>query len=233
MNVALDRNSGWWRGAAIYQVYVRSFADGDGDGTGDLTGVRSKLQYLADLGIDAIWFNPWYPSPMDDGGYDVSDYRDIEPVFGSLAEAEKLIEEAHNLGIRIIIDIVPNHCSDVHPWFTAALAAGPGSPERERFWFRDGRGEHGELPPNNWQSRFGGPAWTRVTEPDGTPGQWFLHLYSSRQPDLNWTNPQVHAEFADILRFWFNRGVDGFRIDVADGLVKQDGLPDVEDPNGR
>ncbi len=233
MKVALDRNPGWWRGAAIYQVYVRSFADGDGDGTGDLTGVRSKLRYLADLGIDAIWFNPWYPSPMDDGGYDVSDYRDIEPVFGSLAEAEKLIEEAHDLGIRIIIDIVPNHCSDVHPWFTAALAAGPGSPERERFWFRDGRGEHGELPPNNWQSRFGGPAWTRVTEPDGTPGQWFLHLYSSRQPDLNWTNPQVHAEFADILRFWFNRGVDGFRIDVADGLVKQDGLPDVDDPNGR
>ncbi len=223
----------WWRGAAIYQVYVRSFADGDGDGTGDLAGVRSRLPYLADLGIDAIWFNPWYPSPMDDGGYDVSDYRDIEPVFGSLAEAEKLIEEAHNLGIRIIIDIVPNHCSDVHPWFTAALAAGPGSPERERFWFRDGRGEHGELPPNNWQSRFGGPAWTRVTEPDGRPGQWFLHLYSSRQPDLNWRNPEVGEEFADILRFWFNRGVDGFRIDVADGLVKEDGLPDVADPDGR
>jgi alpha-glucosidase len=217
-------NENWWRGAAIYQVYVRSFADGDGDGTGDLTGVRSKLQYLADLGIDAIWFNPWYPSPMDDGGYDVSDYRDIEPSFGSLAEAEKLIEEAHDLGIRIIIDIVPNHCSDEHPWFKAALAAGPGSPERQRFWFRDGV-DGG--PPNNWQSRFGGSAWTQV--PDG---QWFLHLYSSRQPDLNWTNPQVHAEFADILRFWFNRGVDGFRIDVADGLVKQDGLPDVDDPDG-
>ena len=228
-----DRKSDWWRGAAIYQVYVRSFADGDGDGTGDLAGVRSRLPYLAELGIDAIWFNPWYPSPMDDGGYDVSDYRDIEPAFGSLAEAEKLIEEAHNLGIRIIIDIVPNHCSDVHPWFTAAVEAGPGSPERGRFWFRDGLGENGELPPTNWQSRFGGPAWTRITEPDGTPGQWFLHLYSSRQPDLNWTNPQVHAEFADILRFWFNRGVDGFRIDVADGLVKADGLPDVEDPDGR
>jgi alpha-glucosidase len=231
--VVHDRKSDWWRGAAIYQVYVRSFADGDGDGTGDLAGVRSRLPYLAELGIDAIWFNPWYPSPMDDGGYDVSDYRDIEPAFGSLAEAEKLIEEAHNLGIRIIIDIVPNHCSDVHPWFTAAVEAGPGSPERGRFWFRDGLGENGELPPTNWQSRFGGPAWTRITEPDGTPGQWFLHLYSSRQPDLNWTNPQVHAEFADILRFWFNRGVDGFRIDVADGLVKADGLPDVEDPDGR
>ena len=184
-----QQDSLWWRGAAIYQVYVRSFADGDGDGTGDLAGVRSRLPYLADLGIDAIWFNPWYPSPMDDGGYDVSDYRDIEPSFGSLAEAEKLIEEAHTLGIKIIIDIVPNHCSDEHPWFAAALAAGPGSPERERFWFRDGRGEGGELPPNNWQSRFGGSAWTRVTQRDGTPGQWFLHLYSSRQPDLNWTQP--------------------------------------------
>ncbi len=220
----------WWRGAAIYQVYIRSFADGDGDGTGDLAGVRSRLTYLADLGIDAIWFNPWYPSPMDDGGYDVADYRDIEPAFGTLAEAEKLIEEAHTLGIRIIIDIVPNHCSDVHPWFTAALAAGPGSAERERFWFRPGRGGRGELPPNDWQSRFGGPAWTRVTEPDGSPGEWFLHLYSSRQPDLNWTNPEVAAEFEDILRFWFNRGVDGFRIDVADGLVKADGLPDHPDP---
>jgi alpha-glucosidase len=228
-----QQESTWWRGAAIYQVYVRSFADGDGDGTGDLAGVRSRLPYLADLGIDAIWFNPWYPSPMDDGGYDVSDYRDIEPSFGSLAEAEKLIEEAHNLGIKIIIDIVPNHCSDVHPWFVAAVAAGRDSSERQRFWFRDGLGEHGELPPNNWQSRFGGSAWTRVTEPDGSPGQWFLHLYSSRQPDLNWRNPAVHAEFADILRFWFNRGVDGFRIDVADGLVKQDGLPDVADPEGR
>lgn len=220
----------WWRGAAIYQVYIRSFADGDGDGTGDLAGVRAKLPYLADLGIDAIWFNPWYPSPMDDGGYDVADYRDIEPAFGSLAEAEKLIQEAHNLGIKIIIDIVPNHCSDVHPWFTAALAAGPDSLERERFWFRRGRGERGDLSPNNWQSRFGGPAWTRVTEPDGSPGEWFLHLYSSRQPDLNWTNPEVREEFEDILRFWFNRGVDGFRIDVADGLVKADGLPDHPDP---
>lgn len=226
----MNRNSDWWRGAAIYQVYVRSFADGDGDGTGDLAGVRSRLPYLAELGIDAIWFSPWYPSPMDDGGYDVSDYRDIEPAFGSLAEAEKLIEEAHNLGIRIIIDIVPNHCSDEHPWFQAAVAAGRGSPERGLFWFRDGKGDE---PPNNWQSRFGGSAWTRVTEPDGTPGQWFLHLYSSRQPDLNWTNPTVHEEFIDILRFWFNRGVDGLRIDVADGLVKEDGLPDVVDPSGR
>ncbi|OLF11940.1 glycoside hydrolase family 13 protein [Actinophytocola xanthii] len=225
-----ETGAGWWRGAAIYQVYIRSFADGDGDGTGDLAGVRAKLGYLAELGVDAIWFNPWYPSPMDDGGYDVADYRDIEPAFGTLAEAEKVIEEAHTLGIRIIIDIVPNHCSDAHPWFAAAVAAGPGSPQRQRFWFRPGRGEHGELPPNNWQSRFGGSAWTRVTEPDGTPGEWYLHLYSSRQPDLNWTNPEVAEEFEDILRFWFNRGVDGFRIDVADGLVKADGLPDHLDP---
>jgi alpha-glucosidase len=217
-----DTPTAWWRGAAIYQVYIRSFADGNGDGIGDLAGVRARLQYLADLGIDAIWFTPWYPSPMDDGGYDVADYRDIEPAFGTLQEAELLIGEAHALGIRIIIDIVPNHCSDDHPWFQAALAAGPGSPQRERFWFRPGRGENGELPPNDWQSRFNGPAWTRVAD-----GEWFLHLYSSRQPDFNWTNPEVHAEFKDILKFWFDRGIDGVRIDVADGLIKNPELPDV------
>jgi alpha-glucosidase len=218
-----DARTAWWRGAAIYQVYVRSFADGNGDGIGDLAGVRGRLGYLANLGIDAIWFTPWYPSPMDDGGYDVSDYRDIEPVFGTLQEAEQLIREAHDLGIRIILDIVPNHCSDDHPWFRAALAAGPGSPERARFWFRPGSGPDGSQPPNDWQSRFGGPAWTRVAD-----GEWYLHLYSSRQPDLNWENPEVHAEFKDILRFWFDRGIDGFRIDVADGLVKDPGLPDVD-----
>ncbi|TCO48075.1 glycoside hydrolase family 13 protein [Actinocrispum wychmicini] len=217
-----DTRTAWWRGAAIYQVYVRSFADGDGDGFGDLAGVRARLPYLADLGIDAIWFNPWYPSPMDDGGYDVSDYRDIEPVFGTLAEAEELIREAHDLGIRIILDIVPNHCSDEHPWFAAAMAAGPGSPERDRFWFRPGRGD-GSRPPNDWQSYFGGSAWTRV--PDG---EWYLHLYSPRQPDLNWQSPDVHEEFKDVLRFWFDRGVDGFRIDVAAGLVKDPALPDVD-----
>ncbi|MCU1687200.1 MAG: alpha-glucosidase [Amycolatopsis sp.] len=217
----------WWRSAAIYQVYIRSFADGDGDGIGDLAGVRSKLGYLADLGIDAIWFSPWYPSPMDDGGYDVSDFRGIEPVFGTLADAEATIAEAHALGLRVIIDIVPNHCSDEHRWFQAALAAGPGSPERERFWFRPGRGPDGDEPPNNWPSRFGGSAWTRITEPDGTPGEWFLHLYSSRQPDFNWENAEIRAEFEDILRFWFDRGVDGFRIDVADGLVKDPALPDI------
>ena len=209
----------WWRSAAIYQVYIRSFADGNGDGIGDLAGVRARLDHLAELGIDAIWFTPWYPSPMDDGGYDVADFRDIDPLFGTLAEAEALIAEAHERGMRVIIDIVPNHCSDEHRWFAAALAAGPGSPERQRFWFRPGRGDE---PPNNWRSRFGGSAWTQV--PDG---EWYLHLYSSRQPDFNWDNPEIRTEFEDILRFWFDRGVDGFRIDVADGLVKDPSLPDV------
>ncbi|MEV0071886.1 glycoside hydrolase family 13 protein [Amycolatopsis sp. NPDC050768] len=218
-----ELSSAWWRSAAIYQVYIRSFADGNGDGIGDLAGVRSRLDHLAELGIDAIWFTPWYPSPMDDGGYDVADFRDIEPLFGTLAEAEELIAEAHERGIRVIIDIVPNHCSDEHRWFQAALAAGPGSVERQRFWFRPGRGVDGSEPPNNWKSRFGGPAWTRVED-----GEWYLHLYSSRQPDFNWDNADIRAEFEDVLRFWFDRGVDGFRIDVADGLVKDPALPDVE-----
>ncbi|GAA1690955.1 glycoside hydrolase family 13 protein [Fodinicola feengrottensis] len=222
----------WWRSAAIYQVYLRSFADSDGDGTGDLTGLRQRLPYLADLGIDAIWISPWYPSPMADAGYDVSDYRSIEPVFGTLAEAETVIAEAHEKNIRVILDLVPNHCSDAHPWFVDALAGGPGAPARELFWFRNGRGKSGELPPNNWASRFGGPAWTRVTEPDGQPGQWFLHIFSPEQPDLNWDNQRVRKEFEDILRFWLERGVDGLRIDVADGLVKAEGLPDAADPYG-
>ncbi|HKN56084.1 MAG TPA: glycoside hydrolase family 13 protein [Amycolatopsis sp.] len=213
--------SSWWKSAAIYQVYLRSFADGGGDGVGDLAGLRSKMDYLAELGIDALWLTPWYPSPMDDGGYDVADFRDIDPLFGTLGEADALVASAHERGIRVIIDIVPNHCSDEHRWFTAALAAGPGSPERQRFWFRPGRGDQ---PPNNWKSRFGGSAWTQV--PDG---EWYLHLYSSRQPDFNWDNPEIRAEFEDVLRFWFDRGVDGFRIDVADGLVKDPALPDVED----
>ncbi|MEU6739250.1 glycoside hydrolase family 13 protein [Streptosporangium sandarakinum] len=206
----------WWRGAAIYQVYLRSFADGNGDGTGDLAGLRARLPYLADLGVDAVWLNPWYPSPMADGGYDVADYRGIEPVFGTLAEAERFIDEAHGLGIRVIIDVVPNHGSDRSAWFQEALAAGPGSPERERFWFAD--------EPGDWRSIFGGPAWTQV--PDG---QWYLHLFAPEQPDFNWTNPEVREEFRDVLRFWFDRGVDGIRIDSAAVLVKDF---DGGDPDG-
>jgi len=215
-------SSRWWRSAAIYQVYPRSFADANGDGIGDLAGVRSRLGYLRDLGVDAIWFSPWYPSPMADAGYDVADYRDIDPAFGTLAEAEELIAQAHALGLRVIIDIVPNHCSDAHPWFREAVAAGPGSAARELFWFRDGRGEHGELPPNNWTSIFGGPAWTRV--PDG---QWYLHLFAPQQPDLNWGNTKVREEFEDILRFWFDRGVDGVRIDSAALCTKDPELRDL------
>ncbi|WP_328581033.1 glycoside hydrolase family 13 protein [Streptomyces sp. NBC_00370] len=217
----------WWRHAAIYQIYVRSFADGDGDGTGDLAGVRNRLPYLRELGVDALWFTPWYTSPMADGGYDVADYRDIDPLFGTLAEAERLVEDAHTHGLRVLVDLVPNHCSDQHHWFQEALAAGPGSAARERFWFLPGRGESGELPPNDWHSYFGGSAWTRITEADGTPGPWYLHMFAPQQPDLNWEHPEVRAEFEDILHFWLRRGVDGFRIDVAHGLAKKPGLPDI------
>ncbi|WP_113704671.1 glycoside hydrolase family 13 protein [Nonomuraea lactucae] len=204
----------WWRGAAIYQVYLRSFADGNGDGCGDLAGLRSRLGYLKELGIDAVWLNPWYPSPMADGGYDVADYRDIEPVFGTLPEAEKFIAEAHDHGIRVIIDVVPNHSSTASAWFEEALV---DRKARERFWFRD--------EPNDWSSIFGGPAWTQV--PDG---QWYLHLFAPEQPDLNWDNPEVHQEFEDVLRFWFDRGVDGFRIDSAALLFKSaTGYEDLDD----
>ncbi|MFF9028196.1 glycoside hydrolase family 13 protein [Streptomyces iakyrus] len=212
----------WWRSAVIYQVYIRSFADGNGDGVGDIAGLRSRLPYLKSLGVDAIWINPWYKSPMADHGYDVADYRDIDPLFGTLSDAERLIEEAHALGIRVIPDIVPNHTSDRHAWFRAALEAGPGSPERERYVFRPGRGPDGAQPPNDWVSCFGGPAWTRL--PDG---DWYLHLFAPEQPDLNWRHPQVREEFESILRFWFARGVDGFRIDVAHGLIKHPDLPDL------
>ncbi|MGW5558443.1 glycoside hydrolase family 13 protein [Micromonospora sp. NPDC003944] len=213
----------------IYQVYPRSFADGNGDGIGDIAGIRSRLNHLSALGVDAIWFSPWYPSPMADAGYDVSDYRDIDPVFGSLVEAEALIAEAHALGIRTIVDVVPNHCSDAHPWFQAALAAGPGAPERELFWFRPGRGPNGDERPTDWVGEFGGPTWTRTTNPDGTPGDWYLHLFAPQQPDFNWDHPRVREEFEDVLRFWFDRGVDGIRIDSAGLLVKDGTLPEVRE----
>jgi alpha-glucosidase len=221
------RDGRWWRSAVVYQVYIRSFADGNGDGVGDIAGLRSRLPYIAELGVDAIWVNPWYRSPMKDAGYDVSDLRGIDPQFGTLAEAKTMIAEAHALGLRVLLDLVPNHLSDEHVWFQQALAAGPGSAERARFIFRDGRGAHGEQPPNDWTSGFGGSAWTRVTERDGRPGQWYLHLFAPEQPDLDWTNPEVRDEFDDAIRFWFDLGVDGFRIDVAHGLAKAPGLPDI------
>ncbi|MFG2889421.1 glycoside hydrolase family 13 protein [Streptomyces sp. NPDC048248] len=216
--------TGWWRDAVIYQVYPRSFADGNGDGMGDLEGIRSRLPYLRDLGVDAVWLSPFYASPQADAGYDVADYRAIDPMFGTLHDADAVIREAHGLGLRIIVDVVPNHCSDRHEWFQQALREGPGSPLRERFHFRPGRGTDGELPPNDWESIFGGPAWTRLPEPDG---QWYLHLFASEQPDFNWDHPAVQDEFRSILRFWLDMGVDGFRVDVAHGLVKAPGLPDM------
>jgi alpha-glucosidase len=227
-----NSTSDWWRHAVIYQIYPRSFADGNGDGVGDLAGIIGRLPAIADLGVDAIWLSPFYRSPQKDAGYDVSDYCDIDPVFGTLAEAEKLINTAHDLGLRIIVDLVPNHSSDQHAWFQAALAAAPGSPERERYMFRDGLGDNGELPPNNWESVFGGPAWSRITNPDGTPGQWYLHIFDQSQPDFNWENPEVWSLFDGVLRFWLDRGVDGFRVDVAHGLIKEAGLPDRDLSNG-
>jgi alpha-glucosidase len=217
----------WWRDAVMYEVYLRSFADGNGDGVGDLAGLRARLHHLHDLGVDGLWITPWYRSPMADGGYDVSDYRDIDPVFGTLDEARELVGEAHALGLKVIVDFVANHTSDRHPWFQAALAAAPGSPERARYHFREGRGADGAEPPNDWISAFGGPAWTRTAEPDGAPGQWYLHLFSPGQPDLNWDDPGVRADFEDILRFWFDFGLDGLRLDAASGLAKEPGLPDA------
>ncbi|MGI5190675.1 glycoside hydrolase family 13 protein [Promicromonospora sp. CA-289599] len=222
----------WWRSAVIYQIYPRSFADGNGDGTGDLAGVRSRLGYLRDLGVDAIWYTPWYASPLADGGYDVRDYRRIDPAFGTLDDAEALIAEARELGIRTIVDVVPNHISAEHEWFRAALAAGPGSPERERFWFHDGGGADGAQIPTGWVSSFQGQTWTRTTNPDGTPGQWYLHLFTPEQPDVNWNHPEVRQEHEDVLRFWFDRGAAGIRIDSAALIVKDPGLPEVPETPG-
>ncbi|MEL5957210.1 glycoside hydrolase family 13 protein [Streptomyces sp. CLV115] len=219
--------TGWWRDAVIYQVYPRSFADGNGDGMGDIAGVRDRLPYLRSLGVDAVWLSPFYASPQADAGYDVADYRAIDPMFGTLLDADGLIRDAHDLGLRIIVDLVPNHSSDRHDWFKRALAEGPGSALRERYHFRPGKGEDGELPPNDWESVFGGPAWTRTTDPDGTPGDWYLHLFAPEQPDFNWEHPAVADEFRSILRYWLDMGVDGFRVDVAHGLVKAEGLPDL------
>ena len=218
----------WWNHAVLYQIYPRSFADSNGDGIGDIPGIISKLPHIADLGVDALWLSPFYTSPQKDAGYDVADYCNVDPIFGSLSDAEKLIETAHEYGLRIIVDVVPNHSSDQHPWFQKALAAKPGSRERARYMFREGKGVAGDLPPNNWESVFGGPAWTRVAESDGSPGPWYLHLFDASQPDFEWKNPEVWELFRSVLTFWLDRGVDGFRVDVAHGLIKAEGLPDEE-----
>ncbi|WP_181609994.1 glycoside hydrolase family 13 protein [Nonomuraea soli] len=209
-------NPDWWRDAVVYQVYPRSFSDSDGDGTGDLGGVRQRLPYLAGLGVDALWLSPFYTSPLADGGYDVADYRDVDPRFGSLADFDALVAEAHTLGLRVIVDLVPNHTSSEHAWFQEALQG----VNRERYIFRDA--------PNDWESIFGGSAWTQL--PDGS---WYLHLFAPEQPDLNWENPEVREEFHAVLRFWLDRGVDGFRVDVAHGMIKAPGLPDVGPKEGR
>ncbi|HEU4567776.1 MAG TPA: glycoside hydrolase family 13 protein [Marmoricola sp.] len=218
----------WWRQAVVYQIYPRSFADQDGDGIGDLPGITSRVDYLRDLGVDAVWLSPFYPSALADGGYDVDDYRDVDPRLGTLADFDAMIEALHAAGIKLIVDIVPNHTSDRHAWFREALASPPGSPARDRYIFRDGLGPDGSEPPSDWTSVFGGPAWHRTPDPStgsGQGGQWYLHLFAPEQPDLNWANPQVRAEFVTTLRFWADRGVDGFRIDVAHALTK-----DLSDP---
>ncbi|MGX1313308.1 alpha-glucosidase [Streptomyces calvus] len=210
-----SKNPDWWRQAVVYQVYPRSFADADGDGLGDLRGITRRLTHLAALGVDALWLSPFYPSELADGGYDVADPRDVDPRLGTLDDFDGLVREAHRLGLKVIVDIVPNHTSHQHVWFQEALRAGPGSPARDRYVFRDGRGPSGELPPTDWQSVFGGSAWQRV--PDG---QWYLHLFAAEQPDLNWSHQDVRDDFRTTLRFWSDRGVDGFRVDVAHALAK-------------
>ncbi|HEY5832763.1 glycoside hydrolase family 13 protein [Streptomyces sp.] len=222
----------WWRDSVIYQLYVRSFADANGDGIGDLDGIAERLDHIASLGVDGLWLNPCYPSPNRDGGYDVADYTVVDERYGGMAAFEKLRDGAHARGLKLLMDLVPNHCSADHAWFRRAVAAPPGSPERGLFIFRDGRGPDGSQPPNNWRSTFGGPAWTRLTGPDGEPEQWYLHSFDSSQPDFDWTDPRVGAMFDDVLRLWFDRGVDGFRIDVAYAMVKHPGLPDLDDPDG-
>src|SRR6218665_1533004 len=228
--VATMNASEWWRTAVIYQIYPRSFADSTGDGIGDLNGITSRLDALHELGVDAVWLSPFYTSPQHDAGYDVANYCDVDPLFGTLADFDRLLAAAHARDIPALVDLVPNHSSNEHEWFKAALASAPGSLERARYIFRDGKGKDGSEPPNNWQSVFGGPMWTRITEADGAPGQWDLHIFDVSQPDFDWCNDEVRAEFRRILRFWLDRGVDGFRVDVAHGLIKAPGLPDYTPP---
>jgi len=216
-----SKGSQWWRSGVIYQIYPRSFLDSNGDGMGDLPGITKGLSALKELGVDAVWLSPFYSSPQKDAGYDVSNYVEVDPIFGTLEDFDLLLDSAHQLGLRVMIDLVPNHSSDQHEWFQRALNSPKGSPERNFYHFKDGRGENGELPPNNWVSMFGGPAWTRVKD-----DQWYCHLFDSSQPDLNWSNPEVRSEFEKILRFWLDRGVDGFRVDQPHAMAKAAGLPD-------
>ncbi len=217
MTTSQSASALWWQHAVIYQIYVRSFSSTTDNGMGDIRGITERLPYLHDLGVDAIWLTPFYPSPQHDHGYDVADYTDVDPRFGTLADFDAMLAAAHRIGLRVIVDVVPNHTSSEHPWFRAALDSGRGSPERSRYLFRDRT--------NNWLSVFGGPAWTRVED-----GQHYLHLFDTSQPDLDWTNPEVADYFESVLRFWLDRGVDGFRVDVAHGNRKAAGLPDAEDP---
>ncbi|MBT1181987.1 glycoside hydrolase family 13 protein [Bifidobacterium sp. CP2] len=221
---ANNQRSDWWKQAVVYQVYPRSFKDVNGDGLGDIAGVTEKMGYLEDLGVDAIWLSPFYPSDLADGGYDVIDYRNVDPRLGTMDDFDRMAAAAHGAGIKVIVDIVPNHTADRHAMFQEALAAGRGSAARDRYIFREGRGSNGELPPNDWQSLFGGPAWQRVED-----GQWYLHIFAKEQPDLNWDNPDVHEEFKTTLRFWSDHGADGFRIDVAHGLAKDLDSTPLED----
>ena len=217
-DLAADPN--WWRQASVYQIYPRSFSDSNGDGLGDIKGITAKVPYLKELGIDAVWLSPFYPSALADGGYDVDHYRDVDPKLGTLADFDEMSAALHAAGIKLIADIVPNHSSNRHEWFREALASPRGSAARERYIFRDGQGENGEIPPSDWESVFGGPAWERITEPDGTPGQWYMHIFAKEQPDLNWSNREIRDDFLKTLRFWSDRGVDGFRVDVAHALTK-------------
>ena len=222
---SVDISKEWWRTAAIYEIFVRSFADGNGDGIGDIPGIISRLPYIAGLGVDAIWLTPFYPSPQADTGYDVANYCDVEPMYGTLADFDQMVEKAHALGLKVFIDIVPNHTSSQHPWFQAALKAQPGSAERNRYIFRDGKGPNGKYPPNNWESWFAAKAWEKV--PGANEKQWYLHMFSDQQPDLNWRNQEVRDEFDRILTFWLDRKIDGIRVDAPTVLIKPADFKDV------
>lgn len=209
----------WWHGAVLYQVYPRSFQDSDGDGIGDLRGITARLPYFVELGVDAIWISPIFPSPMADFGYDVADYCGIDPRFGTLGDFDDLLARAHELGLKVLLDFVPNHSSDQHPWFVESRSS-RDNPKRDWYLWRDPAPGGG--PPNNWISDFGGPAW----EYDAATGQYYSHAFLREQPDLNWRNPDLRAAMIDVLRFWFDRGVDGFRIDVLWHMVKHADFPD-------